>query len=68
MEESRRARTEKSTHFITIEELKEKAKQELLAKPKSVFQKDFEDWEIRWHKFIISEGNSFEGDKIVIDI
>ena len=47
--------------FATIEEIKEKSKQELLAIPKSSFQKCFED------KCIISEGGYFEGDKIVID-
>ena len=46
----------KGTCFATIEEIKEKLKQELLAIPKSVFQKCFEDWE-----------GYFEGDNIVID-
>ena len=54
-------------HFVTIEELKEKSKQELFAIPKSVFQKGFEDWKKSWHKCIISEGGYFEGHKIVID-
>ena len=31
-------------HFATIEEIKEKSKQELLAIPKSTFRKGFEDW------------------------
>ena len=53
--------------FPTIGEIKEKSKQELLAIPKSVFQKCFEDWKKRWHKCIISEGGYFEGDKIVVD-
>ena len=42
-----------------IEEIKEKSKQELLAIPKSVFQKYFENWKNRWHKRIISEGRGF---------
>lgn len=57
----------KGKRFATIEEIKEKSKQELLAIPKSAFQKCFEDWKKRWHKCIISEGDYFEGDKIVID-
>ena len=57
----------KGKRFATIEEIKEKSKQELLAISKSAFQKCFEDWKKRWHKCIISEGDYFEGDKIVID-
>ena len=53
--------------FATIKEIKEKSEQELLAIPKSTFQKCFEDWKKRWHKYIMSEGGYFEGDKIVID-
>ena len=34
----------KGKHFAATEEIKEKSKQELLALPKSVFQKCFEDW------------------------
>ena len=50
-----------------IEETKEKSKQELLAIPKSPFQKCFEDWNKSWHKCIISGQGYFEGDKIVFD-
>ena len=57
----------KGKRFATIEEIKEKSKQELLAISKSAFQKGFEDWKKRWHKCIISEGVYFEGDNIVID-
>ena len=57
----------KGKRFAAIEEIKEKSKQELLAIPKSAFQKCFEDWKKRWHKCIISEGDYFEGNKIVID-
>ena len=57
----------KGKRFATIEEIKEKSKHELLAIPKSAFQKFFEDWKKRWHKCIISEGDYFEGNKIVID-
>ena len=34
----------KGKRFATIQEIKEKWKRNLLAKPKSVFQKCFEDW------------------------
>ena len=57
----------KGKRFDKIEEIKEKSKQQLLATPKSAFQKCFEDWKNCWHKFIISEGGYFKGDKIVID-
>ena len=56
----------KGKRFATIEEIKEKSKQELLGIQKSAFQKCFEGWKKRWHKCIISEGDYFEGDKIVI--
>ena len=46
----------KGKHFATIEEIKEKSKQELLTIPKSAFQKCFEYWKNRWHKCIIIEG------------
>ena len=49
-------------------EIKGKSKQELLAIPKSAFQKCFEDWKKRWHNCIISEGGYFEGHKIVSDL
>ena len=36
--------------------------------PKGAFQKCFEDWKKRLHKYIISlRGGYLEGDKIVID-
>ena len=57
----------KAKCFATIEGIKEKSKQELLAIPKNAFQNFFEDWKKRCHKCIISEGGYFEGNKIVID-
>ena len=51
----------KGKRFSTIEEIKEKSIQELLAIPKSAFQKYFEDWKKCWHKFIISEGSYLQG-------
>ena len=49
--------------FVTIEEIKEKSKQELLAILKSAFQKCFEDWKKHWHTCIISEGVTLEGTR-----
>ena len=46
-----------------IGDIKEKSKRELLAIPKSAFQKCFKDWKKRRHKCIISVGGYFEGDK-----
>ena len=34
----------KGKHFATIEEIKERSKQELLAIPENTFQKCFDDW------------------------
>ena len=42
--------------FATIEDIKDKSKQKLLAISKSAFQKCFEAWKKLWHKCIISEG------------
>ena len=49
----------KGKRFAAIEEIKEKSKKELLAIPKSVFQKCFKDWTKCWRKCIISEGGYF---------
>ena len=57
----------KGKRFATIEEIKGKSKQEVLAIPKSALQKCFEDWKKRWHKCVISEGGYFDGGKIVIE-
>ena len=51
--------------FATIEEIKEKSKQALLAISKITFQKCFEDCKKCWSKRVIQEGVYFEGDKIV---
>ena len=50
----------KAKGFATIEEIKDKSKEQLLAITKSELQKCFEDWKKRWHKCIISEGGCFE--------
>ena len=58
----------KGKRSTTIAEITEILKQEqLLAIPKCVFQKCFEDWKIRWHKCIISEKGYFEGNNTVVD-
>ena len=46
----------KGKRFATIEEMTEKWKQELLAKPKSEIQKCFGGWKKHRRKYIISEG------------
>ena len=56
----------KGKRFVTIEEIKEKLSQELVAIPKNAFQNCFEDWKKCWRKYIISEGDYFEEDKIVV--
>ncbi|XP_029174521.1 uncharacterized protein LOC114943111 [Nylanderia fulva] len=53
--------------FATIEEIKAASLEELKAIPKSAFQKCFDDWKKRWHKCIVSEGDYFEGDNIILD-
>ena len=56
----------KGNRFATIKKVKEKLKQELLALPKRAVQKCFEDWNKRWHKFILAEEGYFDGREIVI--
>ena len=46
----------KEKRFATIEDIKEKSKQELSAIPKSEGQKFFDNWKKCWPKCIISEG------------
>ena len=53
----------KGKRFATIEEIKVKSKQELLAKPKNAFQKCFKDWKERWQKCLIFEGGYFKGEQ-----
>jgi hypothetical protein len=35
--------------------------------PKIEFEKFFKDWQKRWHKCIVSNGDYFEGDNINVD-
>ncbi|KYN39393.1 hypothetical protein ALC56_06212 [Trachymyrmex septentrionalis] len=57
----------KGRRFATIEQIKAASLEELKAIPKSAFQKCFDDWKKRWHKCIVSEGDYFEGDNIILD-
>lgn len=57
----------KGRRFATIADIKSASLTELQSIPKSAFQECFENWKKRWHKCIISEGDYFEGDNIVID-
>ena len=52
----------KTKRFAAIEEIKRKSKQELLAIPKSMFQKCFEDWKKCRHKCIM-RGVTFKGTR-----
>ncbi|KYN39235.1 hypothetical protein ALC56_06368 [Trachymyrmex septentrionalis] len=56
----------KGRRFATIKEINASL-EELKAIPKSAFQKCFDDWKKRWHKCIVSEGDYFEGDNIILD-
>jgi hypothetical protein len=38
-----------------------------MAIPKIEFEKCFKDWQKRWHKCIVSNGDYFEGDNIIVD-
>ena len=53
--------------FTAIDDIKSASLKELKAIPKIEFQKYFEDWKKRWHKFIISNGDYFESDNINVD-
>ncbi|KYN12241.1 hypothetical protein ALC57_15593, partial [Trachymyrmex cornetzi] len=67
MKHGKLKRPMKGRRFATIEEIKAASLEELKAIPKSAFQKCFDDWKKRWHKCIVSEGDYFEGDNIILD-
>ena len=52
----------KGWKFAKIEEIKTASLEDLKTIPKSAYQKCFEDWKKRWHKYIIFEGDYFEGN------
>ncbi|UYV79647.1 hypothetical protein LAZ67_18000172 [Cordylochernes scorpioides] len=56
----------KGRRYATLDEIKTASKEELKKIFKNHFLKCFEDWKNRWHKCIISHGDYFEGDKIVL--
>ena len=53
----------KGNRFATIEEIKEKSKQELLAILKSAFQKCFENWKKNAGKSVKAEWVTLEGTR-----
>ena len=55
----------KGKRFATIDEIYEKSKQKLLAIPKSMFHKYFED--LKNADISVSEWDYFEGDQVFID-
>ena len=55
------------TRFQSIEHIKENLQRELKSIPENAFNKCCDDWNICWHKCIISKGVYFEGDKINLD-
>ena len=57
-------RTLKGRRFTAIDDIKSVSLKEPKVIPKIEFEKRFEDWKKRWHKFIISNGDYFEGDNI----
>ncbi|UYV83278.1 hypothetical protein LAZ67_23000391 [Cordylochernes scorpioides] len=56
----------KGRRYATLDEIKTASKEELKKIFLNDFLKYFEDWKNRWHKCIISHGDYFEGDKIVL--
>ena len=57
----------RSARFLSIEDIKENSRQELVSIPENAFKKCFDDWIICWHKCIFSGGAYFEGHKINLD-
>jgi len=56
--------TLKGRRFNTFDEIQKNSTKELFAIPKEAFQKVFQSWQKRWERFVASEGNYFEGDKL----
>ena len=54
----------RGTHFKSIEDIKENSRRKPKSIPVNALKKCSDDWIIRWHKCIISEGAYFKGDKI----
>jgi len=56
--------TLKGRRFNTIDEIQKNSTNELFTIPKGAFQKAFQSWQKRWERFVASEGNYLEGDKL----
>jgi hypothetical protein len=56
--------TLKGCCFDTTDKIQKNSTNELFAIPKEVFQKVFQRWQEHWERFVASEGNYFEGDKL----
>jgi hypothetical protein len=54
----------KGRRFDTFDEIQKHSPKELFAVLKAAIQKAFQSWLKRWERFIASEGNYFEGDKL----
>lgn len=52
----------RGTRFESIEAIKENSLRELRAIPSEAYRKCMENWILRWHQCIASEGEYFEGD------
>ena len=57
----------RGTRVQSIEDIKENSRRELKSIPENALKKCFDDWIIRWHQSIISEGAYLESDKINLD-
>jgi hypothetical protein len=56
--------TLKGRRFDTFDEIQKNSKKELFAIPKEASQKAFQIWQERWERFVASERNYFQGDKL----
>ena len=52
------------THFGTVENIEKAVTDQLKAIPVSDYQRCYEEWEQRLRRFVASQGNYFEGDKL----
>jgi transposase len=57
--------TLKGRRFDTFDEIQKNSMRDLFAIPKEAFQKAFQNWQKRWERCVASEGNNFEGDKLI---
>jgi len=57
----------RGTRFNSRKEVMKKSKTALMVIPTIEFQKCFESWIKRWHKYVAVDGEYFEGDNITFD-